>query len=186
MSEGQQGRPEEPEPEQQGDQRYLVRLPGDLSYRTLLSPGRPGEVAMLIQRAAGWVLLQTKAHYPPGIFRLPTGTMKQGESPEEAMVRELHEEANLVPGRYHRLLQLDYAVDGDSQEMSTHLYVIEDPRGQLKPNDPGEAIEAWREAPLRDLGALADELAGLDGQWQGWGMFRAVLHRLAGRVLNKE
>ncbi len=185
-SEGERGRPEEPEPIDQGDGRYLVRLPGDLDYRTLLSPGRPGEVAMLIQRATGWMLLQTKSHYPPGIFRLPTGTMAESESPEDATVRELHEEANLVPGRCRRLLRLDYSVEGGRQDMSTHLFVIESPSGQLKSNDPEEAIEAWREAPLHELDTVADELMRLGGQWQGWGMYRAVLHRLAAKVLNSE
>ena len=177
-------KPEEPQPEQLGDDHYLVRLPGDVNYRTLLSPDRRGEVAMLIQRAAGWMLLQTKAHYPPGLFRLPTGTIDAGESPEQAMLRELHEEANLVPSRHRRLLRLDYAVDGGRQDMSTHLYLIDSHSGQLRSNDPEEAIEAWREAPLHELDALADELTGLEGEWQGWGVFRAVLHRLAARILN--
>lgn len=186
MTEGQPGSLEEPEPEEQGEDRYLVRLPAELDYRTLLSEDRPGEVAMLIQRAAGWMLLQTKAHYPPGLFRLPTGTVDAGESPEQAMLRELHEEANLVPSRHQRLLQLDYAVEGGRQDMSTHLYLIDAHQGQLKSNDPEEAIAAWREAPLHELDTVADELMRLDGDWRGWGMFRAVLHRLAARVLNKE
>ncbi len=193
MGEGQRGRAEEPEPgpdepvpEYRGAGRFCVRLPGDQSYRTLLAPARPGEVAMLVEQAAGWMLLQTKSHYPPGIFRLPTGTMNPGETPEQAMLRELHEEANLTPGRYRRLLRLDYLVEGGRQDMSTHLFLVEQPSGQLKSNDPEEAIEAWREAPLHELDVIADELVRLSGEWKGWGMYRAVLHRLAARELNKK
>ena len=180
------GRPQEPEPEDQGNERYLVQLPSQLSYRTLLDAGRAGEVAMLIQRTSGWMLLQTKSHYPPGIFRLPTGTIQPGETPRQAMERELYEESNLVGGQARRLLQLDYDIEGGRQDMSTHLYLIEAPRGELKSNDPSEAIEAWREASLRELDSIADELLRLEDQWQGWGLYRAVLHRLAARVLNSE
>lgn len=163
-------------------ERARVRLP-DLDYRSLLRPRRHGEVAMVVERAPGWVLLQTKAHYPPGIFRLPTGTIHARESADAAMLRELHEEANLVPGAFRRLCHLEYEIEGGRKDFFTDIYLIEAPKGQLRPNDAAEEINAWREAMLSELPAIAADLRRLEPPWQGWGIFRSVLHELAARLL---
>ncbi len=57
--------------------------------------GRRSEVAMAIRRPSGGILLQTKAFYPAGTYRLPTGGIKDGEDVEHALLREVHEESNL-------------------------------------------------------------------------------------------
>ena len=31
---------------------------------------------------------------------------------------------------------------------------------------------------------VAEHLAGLEGDWQGWGAFRSVVHRVVGELLN--
>jgi 8-oxo-dGTP pyrophosphatase MutT (NUDIX family) len=162
--------------------RVRVRLPA-LDYRTLLRPRRRGEVAMLIERTHGWLLLQTKSHYPPGVFRLPTGTIHQRESADAAMLRELHEEANLVPGNFRRLFRLEYEIEGGRKDFFTDVYLIQAPRGQLKPNDAAEDINAWREAMWEELPSVAAELRRLEAPWQGWGIFRAVLHELVPRIV---
>ena len=128
-----------------GGERYRVHMPR-LHYRSAFAPKRPAEVAMLIQRTPDWVLLQTKEHYPPGAFRLPTGTLEVGESSEAGMLRELGEEANLKPGRHRVLFRLEYIVSGGRDDFFTEAYLIEEPTGELKVNDPGEKISAWREA----------------------------------------
>lgn len=160
-----------------------VHLPA-LDWRHAMRPRRRGEVAMVIQRAPGWVLLQTKEHYPrPGIFRLPTGTIQPRETPLAAMLRELHEEANLEPGTSHHLCRLEYHVRDGRQDFFTEIFAIESPRGELKPNDPSEDIGAWREAMLSELPLLAEELRRLEPPWDGWGLFRAVVHDLVPSLL---
>jgi ADP-ribose pyrophosphatase YjhB (NUDIX family) len=162
--------------------RWRVRLP-KLDYRTVLRPRRRGEVAMVIQRTPGWVLLQTKGHYPPGVFRLPTGTVHARETPEAAMLRELHEEANLVPGAVRRLCRVDYEITGGRKDFFTEVFLIEAPRGELKPNDPSEAIDAWREAMISELTTVAEELRRLDPPWRGWGLLRSVVHDIVPPLL---
>lgn len=161
---------------------FLVRLPG-ADYGDLLSEGQCVEVAMVIQRAPDWVLLQTRDHYPPGLFRLPLGRVRPGETPEDAARRELHEEANLVVGEIRHLFTLQYMIEGVDGDLRTEVYLITSPEGSLHPNVPSDAINAWREATLADLALLAREHERLDGDWHGWGLYRAALHRAAARVL---
>jgi 8-oxo-dGTP pyrophosphatase MutT (NUDIX family) len=165
-----------------GEDRFRVQLPR-LDYRTVLRRARRGEVAMIIQRTPGWVLLQTKGHYPPGVFRLPTGSVHAREETEVAMRRELHEEANLVPGAFRRLCRLEYIVVGGRKDFYTEAYLIDAPSGQLRPNDAKEAIDAWREAPVAELANVARELRQLDPPWNGWGLFRSVLHEIVAGLL---
>lgn len=170
--------------EQVGEARYLAHLP-DLDYLNLLAPHRQGEVAMVIQRTPGWVLLQTKAHYPPGTFRIPTGTVRKGEAVERTLLRELKEEANLTPGSQRELFMLDYDVEGGRKRFSTIAYLVERPEGELMPVDTSERIIAWREAQVSELANVARELRRLEPPRQGWGLFRSAVHQLLAQVLSE-
>ncbi len=159
------------------DQRFRVILP-PLDYLKLFGPHRAAEVAMVIERKRDWVLVQTKTHYPPGIFRLPTGTVEKGETTEAAMLRELKEEANLSPGRFWKLFRLEYHVEKGRSDFFTDAFFIESPEGELKPVDFQERISAWREASLAELPSIAEELRSLEAPRRGWGLFRSLLHDL--------
>ena len=138
---------------------------------------------MVIQRIPGWVLLQTKATYPPGTFRIPTGTVRKGEPPEATMLRELKEEANLTPGRHRKLFRLDYDVEGGRKTFSTIGYLIEQPSGELMPRDETEGIIAWREAQVGELSGVACDLRRLEPPRRGWGLFRSAVHQLLAGLL---
>jgi 8-oxo-dGTP pyrophosphatase MutT (NUDIX family) len=157
-----------------------------LDYRSIFAVHRRAEVAMVIRPNPEWVFLQTKTHYPTGTFRLPTGAMKAGEQPEQTMLRELQEETNLIPGRYQPLFRLDYLVEGARQDFYTTAYLIEDPQGQLKSNDPSEGISAWRQAHISDLYAVAHELRQMEAPWIGWGIYRSAIHQLTAELLSKQ
>ena len=166
-----------PRVKKDGD-RYIATLPATFDYKTVFGE-RIGEVAMVIQRTEGWLLLQSKRSYPPGLFRIPTGTIEtDDQSAETTMRRELHEEANLAPDAFSRLFRLDYQIGDAAVDFYTVGYVIDAHQGQLKPNDPEEAISAWREAQLSELPTVAEELRRLDGTWRPWGLFRAASHQL--------
>jgi len=174
--------PDDPLLEELGERKFLVRLP-DQDYRNALNPGRISEVAMVVERTPGWVLLQSKQHYPPGTFRLPTGTQGPDETPEQAVHRELHEEANLKSSSCRHLFTLQYEVAGGRQDFITNAFLFRDLEGELHPNDPSEHISAWREARISELRDIAGELKGMDPPWNGWGLFRSVQHRAVARVL---
>ena len=165
-----------------GKRRYRVHLP-PMDYLNLLAPHRHGEVAMIIERAPGWVLLQTKANYPPGTFRIPTGTIQRDEPPEECMRRELLEEANLTPGRSEELFRLEYRPEGGRSDFVTFGYLIQDPVGELMPIDKKEAITGWREAQIAELPDVARDLRRLEAPRAGWGLFRSAIHQLLAQIM---
>ena len=73
----------------------VEKVLADGDFAPVRGGGRRSEVAMAIRRPSGGILLQTKAFYPAGTFRLPTGGIKEGEDVEHALLREVHEESNL-------------------------------------------------------------------------------------------
>ena len=65
----------------------------------------------------------------------------------------------------------------------TQAYLIEEPKGELKPNDIAEGISAWREARVSELSTVARDLRRLEPPWRGWGLFRSLLHLLVESLL---
>src|SRR5688572_2775747 len=65
----------------------------------------PGSVVLIPVTAAGDIILVRQ--YRPAIgkwaWELPAGTLKDGEDPREAAVRECHEEIGLIPGKLAKL-----------------------------------------------------------------------------------
>lgn len=78
-----------------GVSRYVSELREVVGSRLLLIPG----VAALLRDREGRVLLQLRAD--DGSWNLPAGAVDPGETPFEAIVREVREETGLhvVPGR---------------------------------------------------------------------------------------
>ena len=105
------------------------------------------------------------------------------ESAEHTMRRELHEEANLTPQSARRLFRLRYTLGGHATPFYSEGWVIEGCSGQLRPNDPSEAISAWREGQLTELATICAELRALDGRWKPWGWFRSAVHELYYQLL---
>lgn len=65
----------------------------------------PGSVVIVPMTAAGEVMLVRQYRHAIGrwVWELPAGSLKHGENPEHAAVRECHEEIGLIPGRVERL-----------------------------------------------------------------------------------
>lgn len=145
--------------------------------------GRRSEVAMAIRRPSGGILLQTKAFYPAGCFRLPTGGIKDGEDVEHALLREVHEESNLAVEIERLVAVIDHSVADGKAPFRSFMFLLRETGGTLKVNDPEEKISGWEERDVVGLERAARELRELDGTWRRWGRFRAVaLDVLVGAV----
>lgn len=65
----------------------LATARGDLDTRS--------EVVLVLPRPGGKVITTAKRFYPEGVFRIPSGGIHPGETPEQAFVREAMEETGL-------------------------------------------------------------------------------------------
>lgn len=170
------------------------------SFDPLTKPDRFGEVAMVIRRASGSILLSTKEFYPPGAYRIPTGGISHGEGVLDALLRESHEETGLYVEVRRFLAWIDYVVPTDdgssvgpapSAAFHTFAFLLDERGGTLGSLDPGERILGYREVGPRDLFSVALGLesttsrqsADIGGDWRDWGAFRAVVHRAVAEAL---
>lgn len=148
-----------------------------------------GYVIMVIARPGGKVLLMRKSMYPPGIYRLPSGKIHEGETPEEALVREGYEETGFDLSGSELLDTITFTFRSKEKAMTWQSYVFlaADQLGEPQVKDLDEKISEFREVSPCDLEEIACQLESLPpGHWGDWGRFRAVEHRLVCRRLCPE
>ncbi len=171
-------------------------------HQRLTSAGRRAEICYVMHQGdpGAGVLLHAKTIYPPGIYRLPTGGVRQEEPVLETLVREVMEETGLQvamdgrpgPVQVQRFLgvlryRLFHRSSRTLHRFATYHFLLQappDPR--LEPQDPDEKIAGWKWLPSGDLWAVADELAGVAQRapaWGDWGRFRAISHRFVAQQL---
>ena len=126
-------------------QLETVRLPGGGELNAEIIR-HPGSVVIVPVTAAGEIVLVRQ--YRPAIGRsaweLPAGSLKPGEDPGTAALRECHEETGLVPGELERLGAF-YPTPGYCDELmnfyrATGLRAQRD--GEHAQQDEDEDIEA--------------------------------------------
>lgn len=162
----------------------------DTGFDPVADPERFAEVCMVVRRPAGTLLLSTKAFYPPGAHRLPTGGMHADEAILAAVRRETHEETGLEVELRRFLAAITY-LDGPEGPpvFHTFAFLLDERGGTLGALDLHEQISEYIEVAPDGLAAVADRLAALPddgapgGTWGAWGRFRSVVHRLVAEAL---
>ena len=157
-------------------------------------PDRVAEVVFAIRRPNGLLLLQTKSFYPPGAYRLPSGSIMAGEPVLAALWREVAEETSLQAdllrylGRYH--LRRSSWTDGgggrpQAHAFTSYVFLLQETGGELFTADEDERVAGFREIEPRELPDVADGLEALADSpdptlrsWGDWGRFRAIVHRV--------
>lgn len=168
--------------------RYIIETDEQFFREVQLwSEKSDGEVVIVVPRPYGKVLLMTKGFYPDGVYRLPTGKMKKGESPEQAIYREVWEEtghnasSRLMDTFVSRFKFGDQVVDYPS-----YVFAVEQIDGQIAPIDTDEGITGFREIDPSELKAIAAHLRTLPDPWTAWGEWRAAAHDLVHEALCKD
>ena len=143
------------------------------------------EVVLVLPRPGGKVLLISKQFYPPGTFRMPSGGVKPGESPEDAFRREVHEETGLdsEPVATIETMTLRCRSGADFVDITSHVILGSPTSSSPSSNDPHEQISGYREIEPARLHDIAEQLSNLPGRWRGWGLFRAPAHETAADYL---
>ncbi|WP_417529165.1 NUDIX hydrolase [Marinomonas shanghaiensis] len=103
------------------------------------------------------VLLEKRAkdkEYDPNLIAIPGGHMEHGETREQALLRELKEELDIVPTNYVHLCSL-YHPTGELQLI--HYYVITQWTGTIVSLEADEV--AWHSLEANPLDIEADKVA---------------------------
>ncbi|HEY7414291.1 MAG TPA: NUDIX hydrolase [Ktedonobacteraceae bacterium] len=163
------------------------------SFNPLNKSDRYGEVCMVIQRKNGCLLVSKKTFYPPEAYRLPTGGINHGESVYHALLRETYEETGLEFEVRRFLAAAAYRLPKLQEEpiFYTFAFLIDETGGTLNVIDTNERVEGFREIEPEQLPSIADHLehppslysSAIGGNWEDWGQFRAVIHRLVWQAL---
>lgn len=146
---------------------------------------RRGEVVMLIPNEQGQLWLHTKAFYPQGIYRLMTVGLEPGEKPDDALRREVVEETGFIAKieRCLAVITYNFQAGKNALPFASYLFLTKPTRGLPQPTDPKEAIAHFKAIPVEALPDIAQRLRTITGDFADWGIFRAIAHDVAYRVL---
>jgi 8-oxo-dGTP pyrophosphatase MutT (NUDIX family) len=148
--------------------------------------GRRAEVVMVVQRPDDKVLLHTKAIYPAGTYRLPTGGVARSESFEDALAREQREETGtqLAVRSMPAVVRWQFHFGQQAFAFASVVFVLDAASGFWpEPQDPSEQISDFRWVSIQDLEVVAAQLHQVDYLFRGWGIWRAVPHDLLAEAL---
>lgn len=170
------------------ERSYTLSFSEDgVAYWERVLSRRHAEVVFLIRRINGLYVTHTKASYPSGVYRLPSGGIEPGEDLLNALWREVTEETNLSLHIEDFLAIIRYRFIHEEKRLPFTSYLFslqEDEARTLCNTDPDEEITGFKENTLAEVGALAEELESLAGKWRDWGRFRAMVHRLVAEILS--
>lgn len=150
-----------------------------------LAQNRRAEVGMVIVNAAGQVLTHTKPFYPAGAFRIPTGGVGHEERVLDALRREMWEETGLEAEVQRLLAVIEYRFTHGAREVhfATYLFLLRADGREPHVEDPNERITGFGQTDVPGLQRIAEQLESLPGDWNEWGRFRALAHRVAVEAL---
>jgi 8-oxo-dGTP pyrophosphatase MutT (NUDIX family) len=166
-------------------EHHVVEMDDELSMWAESARGRDGEVVLVLRRPDGRVLLHTKHFYPADTWRLPSGGVEPGESPQAAARREIAEETGLPPHMERLLGILTYEMQraGERIPFGSYVFLVDVEGGRPAPRDAGEEISGFRWVLPEELEGVSAQLCGLARPWAGWGTFRSLPHSFVAGLL---
>jgi NAD+ diphosphatase len=142
----------------------------------------------VVPRPDGKILLMTKEFYPQGVYRLPTGRIRQDERPEGALSREVREETglDLEMDQLLTVLRYTFHCNQQSSTFTSYIYIMKTTEKQPQSQDEAERISGFRYATPPELQEIARNLYNLEPPWDDWGRFRAIAHEVVAKTEPQE
>jgi ADP-ribose pyrophosphatase YjhB (NUDIX family) len=136
-----------------------------------------------------------KESFPEGLYSLPTGGIRHGESIWAALWRELGEETGFEV-QLQRFLAVVRTIPipaaDDPQEVpgfASYAFLVEEGKGERPLVSGGEKILDFRAVAPAEILEIAQQWGRLSGSSKefhdlaAWGMFRSLTHQVVGEIL---
>lgn len=167
----------------------VVQLEADeylFRSRSTRSQSKRGEVVMVVEKTKEQILLHRKTWYERGVYRLLSGGIDNGDTVEETLHRELHEETGLHGGaiRFLGLVTCELLFQSKDIQFDSYIFHIQNPQGRLRIPSTPEDISDIIEVPIDELPAVAENLRSIPPPRSGWGRWRAIAHDFTYEVLS--
>ena len=141
--------------------------------RSTQSYGRCHDITLYIFKG-NRVIVNSKHHYPPGLYRAPSGGLKPHEDFLEGVEREVYEETGVKMELLKYILQVNVSFSFGTKLIpwKSHVFTARHISGKIAPVDIGEI----REAKLADLSEF-DNFKKIIATMESGGLhYRARLH----------
>lgn len=154
---------------------------------------RKEHVLIVLKDVDGKFLLASKPYfYPPGIYRLAGGGVEEGETPEQAVVREFQEELGIVPNEAKLKAVACVTTIGtfENTEYKNRTYLYEyqlDDDEDLTPGDDVVGLQPMTADELRQLVgrffAMKDDDWYIENghkvhRWRDYGRMYGFIHQV--------
>jgi 8-oxo-dGTP pyrophosphatase MutT (NUDIX family) len=141
--------------------------------RSTQSFGRCHDITLYIFKN-NKLIVNAKHHYPPGLYRAPSGGLKPGESFYEGVMREAYEEtgSKIEIDKYILQVNVSFSCSRRSIPWKTHVFTAKYKSGRIRPID----IREIREVRIADLSEFEKYKKIIAGMESGGLSYRARLH----------
>lgn len=132
-------------------------------------------------------VVHSKFFFPPGVFRLLTGTVEKGEDVDKAAKRELEEETGLKNVKMKKILLIEHNIKTKqgSIKFYTWVYLVQTEKEYLHVLDKSEGIKKLKIIKIDELPKISEKLRSLKGKWKYWGELRAIAHDVVYQFLKE-
>jgi mutator protein MutT len=96
---------------------------------------------LLLRREDSVLLAMKKRGFGQGYWNGAGGKVQDGETIEQALVRECEEEINVTPTAYHKVAELDFTFPDGVADMYVHTFVCTKWKGE--PSESEEMAPRW-------------------------------------------
>jgi len=148
---------------------------------------KKGEIVLVLQKKDNKIWLLRKRHYPPKVYRLPTGGIEINEDINTALFRELKEETGLdiPPTEFLGIIYYEFITKARQKAyFSSYIFRYFPINKDLKPTDESERISdtIWVEpASLKRISETIKSQTNYKkplpfGERSDWCKFRSAIH----------